>query len=82
MPGSGYPKVFSQTCAKCHVENPIGPKIPFDNPDQLGDWIKTKNLGARIQYRVFQAPEAHSMPPIRYLKESEKLEIQNYLKQF
>ena len=77
-----FPAVFSRTCAKCHVENAVGPKIPFNQPELLGDWIRKANFGQRIRYRVFEAPESKSMPPTRHLTDDEKSDIQNYLNQF
>lgn len=76
---NGLPVVFQNTCAKCHVENEVGPPIPFNNSAQLSGWLKDPNHLRRLIYKVFVAPEVGSMPPTRDLTIEEKTQIEQYL---
>ena len=76
---SEYPAVFQNTCAKCHIEQDIGPRIPFHDPDQFANWAKVNNRLNKIEHRVFSAPEGLSMPPTRTLTTPELTEIRTYL---
>lgn len=78
-PVNNYPSVFLNTCAKCHVEQSIGPRIPFNNPEMMSGWLKNDGNVRRIEYRVFEAPESQSMPPTRHLTPEEQMQIKAYL---
>jgi mono/diheme cytochrome c family protein len=79
---SSYPQVFVKTCAKCHVENEVGPKIPFQDQNEMNQRLQDKEFARKIYFRVFEAQEGRSMPPTRFLTPAEKREIADYLKKF
>jgi hypothetical protein len=81
VPGK-LPAVFLKTCAKCHVEQEVGPRIPFTHESELADWLKVRSNFNKIQYRVFEAKEGESMPPTRALTEDELRQINDYLVHF
>lgn len=77
-----FPAVFQNTCAKCHVTEPVGPRIPFNDPAKLNEWLRSEANAKRIQFKVFEAPEGMSMPPTRQLTREELKSISDYLSNF
>jgi hypothetical protein len=82
LSSNGLPAVFQKTCAKCHVENDIAPRIPFNDAAGLTTWLKDPRRLKRIKYKLFEAPELESMPPTRHLSAEEKAQLANFLQQF
>jgi len=82
LSNNGLPSIFQKTCAKCHVENDIGPRIPFDDAAKFTVWLKDPRRLKRIKYKLFEAPELESMPPTRHLSAEEKAQLDNFLQQF
>ncbi len=81
-PSVDYPAVFKNTCAKCHVEQQVAPRIPFDNQVKMNAWVQLDKNLSKIQYRVYDADEFNSMPPTRVLTDVELQQINQYLIQF
>lgn len=79
---ASYPQVFQTTCIKCHSDGTIGPQIPFQNKTDMSNWLRnTKNL-QRIKYKLSSAPEVERMPPTRVLTDTEREQLQVFLKTF
>lgn len=79
LSSSHYPAVFVNTCAKCHVDQEIGPSIPFRDPTQFAIWSRGDGRMNALRYRLFEAPEGLSMPPTRTLTETELSQVLKYL---
>ena len=79
---SNYPTVFETTCRKCHVDNAVGPAIPFDNKLAFEEWLKTDTHAKSLKWRTLEAPETKRMPPTRSLTDQERGQIERYLRSF
>lgn len=73
-----YPATFLNTCIKCHVDTPVGPPIPFNQPQKFKLWISDITNLKKIEYRL-TAPQIERMPPTRDLDDNELNEIHRYL---
>jgi len=77
-PPGDYPAVFSQVCTKCHVQESIGPRIPFDDPHAFKTWLSNPINYREIKYRLY-APDDRRMPPTKILTSNELDLITRYL---